>query len=361
MSPHDEDLIERLHTLAGAFEMPAAPPAEDVRRGRRRVRRNRGFLGGAVAAAAAVVLGATAALGALDRAEPDSLRPAERPGAADAAVWYDASGLHRGDVVEQTPVVVGGVLALVRSGAVYSDAATGDVWFHPWGGDPRVVGQDSAAGPGGDPNGDTAAWFEGSDALNGRPGELVVYDTAAGREISRTMQSSAVTMRHGDHRPVGNGFLQVSAQRVLWTSTGVGFSHDVRTRSTSRVKVPKERTLEDVHDDIEVLDERGSSLVLRVPGRAEQRYPDLESVGRLSSSGHYLLAVEGTTERHAAVIIDTRTGELWPAPGNDWPRIAWSYGDIALMDTDDALLACDAERRSCERLQAERSALLPNN
>ena len=31
-----------------------------------------------------------------------------------------------------------GALALVRSGALYLDPATGDVWFHPWGGKPRV-------------------------------------------------------------------------------------------------------------------------------------------------------------------------------------------------------------------------------
>ena len=87
--------------------------------------------------------------------------------------WYDAKGLHRGDVVEQTPVEIEaagrghdgditGALALVRSGAVYLDPATGDVWFHPWGGEPRIVGHNSAAGPGGDPNGNTAAWSEGS-------------------------------------------------------------------------------------------------------------------------------------------------------------------------------------------------------
>jgi hypothetical protein len=137
-------------------------------------------------------------------------------------VWYDAKGLHRGDVVEQTPVALvepeqvvdadgelipaRGALAVV-SGAVYLDPATGGVWFHPWGGDPRIVGHHSAAGPGGDPrivghhsaagpggdpNGDTAVWFEGSDPLNATPGELVVYDMAAGREISRTMQSHGV-------------------------------------------------------------------------------------------------------------------------------------------------------------------------
>ena len=41
------------------------------------------------------------------------------------------------------------------------DPAQHDVWYHPWGGEPRIVGNDSYAGPGGDPDGDVAAWFEG--------------------------------------------------------------------------------------------------------------------------------------------------------------------------------------------------------
>lgn len=305
----------------------------------------------------AVVLGAAVAV---DRREPDRLHLAERPGVVGAgAVWYDAKGLHRGDVVEQTPVAIGGALALVRSGAVYLDPATGDVWFHPWGDDPRVVGRGSATGPGGDPDGDTAAWFEGSDAFSGRPGELVVYDTAAGREVSRTMQRHAVTSSAGDHNPVGNRFLQVSAERIVWTALGVVFSHDVRTRSTSEVELPRGLRLTDVHDEVELFDDDNPSLVLRVPGRAEEHYPDLEPVGRLSPSGHYILAVEATGARHAAAIIDTRNGELWPVPGNDYPWIAWSYGDTALVDIEDALLACDAARRACERLTTERPLLMP--
>jgi hypothetical protein len=158
-------------------------PSDDVWRRRRRGRRNRGLVVGAAAAAVAVVLGVTVAVRAQDRAGSDGVV------VGDVPVWYDADGLHRGDVVEQTPVEIGelngdtmmGALALVRSGAMYLDPATGDVWFHPWGGEPRIVGQNSEAGPGGDPSGDIAVWFEGSEALNGGPGELVVYNTAAGR------------------------------------------------------------------------------------------------------------------------------------------------------------------------------------
>lgn len=343
--------------------------ADDVWRRSRRVRRNRGL---GAAATVAVALGVTGAGCGQDRAGSDDPGHVEH----DVPVWYDAKGLHRGDIVEQTPadIVVPeqvvdedsvipqkGALALVRSGALYVDPSSGDVWFHPWGGDPRIVGHNSEAGPGGDPNGDTAVWFEKSDALNAGPGELVVYDTAAGREISRTMQTHGTAYASGDHYPPGNGFLQVSAERVVWTSGPEMYSHDVRTQRTSVVKAPKEqRYLSDVHDQVEVGSD-GRALVLRVPGRAEARYPELESHVRLSPSGHYLLAVEGTDERHAAVIVDTRTGELWRVPKNAYPSIAWSYGDIAMVDTEGQLLACDAARRECEHLPAERPFLLPTN
>ena len=331
-------------------------------------------MAGAAAAAVAVVLGVTVAVRGQDRAGSDGLEPVEH----DVPVWYDAKGLHRGDVVEKTPVDIvvpeqvvdedrvigqGGALALVRSGALYMDPATGDVWFHPWGGDPRIVGHNSAAGPGGDPNGDTAVWFEGSDALNAGPGELVVYDTAADREISRTEQRHGVSGLSGDHNPPGNSFLQVSAERVVWRGPRVVYSHDVRTRTTSEVKVPKDRFLVDVHNQVAFFSEHDpSTAVLSVPGRAEQRYPELEATRfRLSPSGTFALAVEGTEERHAAAIVDTRTGELWRVPKNAYPWIAWSYSDIALVDTEDELLACDAARRACERLPAERPFLMPTN
>src|SRR5437868_3018338 len=111
-----------------------------------------------------------------------------------------------------------GALALVRTGALYLDPATHEVWFHPWGGRPRIVGHDSEFGPAGDPNGDTAAWFEGFDASGGAPGGLVVYDTAKGRMISRTPETSPVGELSGDHNPPGNTFLQVTAHRVVWTA-----------------------------------------------------------------------------------------------------------------------------------------------
>jgi hypothetical protein len=333
-----------------------------------RRRRNRWLVAGAAVAMMAAVLTVTAA------GRGQGLASSGGPvlGHARAPVWYDANGLHRGDVVEQTPVAIGkqsgdtlkGALALVRSGAVYSDPATGDVWFHRWGGDPRIVGRNSEAGPGGDPNGDTAVWFEGSGAGNAGPGELVVYDTAAGRVVSRTRQDNGTAdYAGGDHYPPGNSFRYVSHRRVVWMSGPEMYSHDVRTRRTSVVKTAKNRYLIDVHELVKLVGERNPWVpVLKVPGRAEQRYPNLETHARLSPSGNYLLAVDATTEgRHGAVIVHTRTGKLWRVPKRAYPWIAWSYGDIAMVDTDDQLLACDAARRACERLRAKRPFLMPTN
>jgi hypothetical protein len=352
-------LRETVDTLAERTPQPdfAELQRRATRRGRRRV-----VL--VAAAAAAVIAGSVAAVTGLDDDRRSAPAPVEQPEPVVGAgpVWYDAKGLHRGDVVEQTPVELRvvdptndgvndpwkGALALVRSGAVYVDPATGDVWFHPWGGDPRIVGHNSAVGPVGDPNGDTAAWFEGSDPRNvsSPGGELVVYDTAAGREISRTSQAHGVDYSCCEHRPPGNGFQEVSAERVVWDYEAKTYSHDVGTRTTSVVQYSE----------------------LRLPGGRE-RYPNLEADGsRLSPSGNYVLAVERPKAGHGAVIVDTRTGELWQVPRNVYPWLAWSYGDIAMVDHDivvddtgGELLACDAARRTCQRLPAERPFLMPTN
>jgi hypothetical protein len=369
MSSNDTDVIEGLHAVATGIDMPAAPVAEDLQRGRRRLRRNRLLVAGAATAAVVVVIGVTATVAGQKRAAPV---PAEPPGivVGDVPVWYDAKGLHRGDVVEQTPVklmkperVVApgqvqdmeGALALVRTGALYLDPATFDVWFHPWGGDPRVVGHHSAWGPGGDPDGDTAAWFEGD--------ELVIYDTAAGRTVSRTSEPGTGGWLSGDHNPAGNTFLQVSAERVAWAGQRETYSHDLRTKTTSVIEAPTPNQVLDVHDQVVVLGElqgTDATVTLSVPGRAEQRLPGLEPRARLNASGNYLLAVAGTETLHAAVIVNTRTGQRW-VPKNAYPWIAWSYGNIALIDTEDALLACDAARRVCESVPVERPFLMPTN
>ncbi len=151
-------LREAVDTLASRSPSPdfGELKRRATRRGRRRVAM-------AAAATAAVIAGSVVAVTGLD--DDRRTGPVEQPKSVEGAgpVWYDANGLHRGDVVEQTPVELGepnvpaagmfnyptmtGGLALVRSGAVYLDPATGDVWFHPWGGKPRIVGQRLTWGP----------------------------------------------------------------------------------------------------------------------------------------------------------------------------------------------------------------------
>ena len=154
--------------------------------------------------------------------------------------------------------------------------------------------------------------------------------------------------------PAGNTFLQVSAEHVIW-NVGPGenaYSYDVRTQETTVFK----GSFIDVHDDVAVMADYSfnDTLVLSRPGSEEARYPELEARARFSPSGNYVLAVEETKERHGAAIVDIWSGELWRVGGDGYyPWIAWSYGDIALVNTEHALLACDAARRTCEPVHSE--------
>lgn len=343
---------------ATAFEASTdvAADYDDLLHRRRSQRRSRAVtLAAAAVVAVLTVLSLQANLPA--ESQPQPMQPAPGLDVGEVPVWYDAQGLHRGNIVERTAAEVE-ALALVRSGAVYRTPATGEVWFHPWGGDPHVVGHNVIAGPGGDPEGDTAAWFEAS--------ELVVYDTAAGRVVSRTLQSHPMEANClgwcAEHYPAGSNFLQVSAERLVWNSgtEGKKYNHDVSTGKTSEVSKSESVVVVDLHDDAAVMyNYTDDVLVLRTPSLAEQRYPKLEPRARLSPSGNYVLAVEATEARHAAATVDTRTGEIWRVPKNAYPWIGWAYGDIALVDTEDELLACDASRGTCETLTAERPFIMP--
>ena len=77
MSFHETDLVERLHAVAEGFAMPAAPLADDLNRGRRRVRRNRGLLAGGVALGVASVLAAVSLVTGGGPAEPP--QPVDQP------------------------------------------------------------------------------------------------------------------------------------------------------------------------------------------------------------------------------------------------------------------------------------------
>jgi len=325
------------------------------------------------AAVVAIIVAGTALLVGRDPGRPapiDPVRPPQLIGTG--AVWYDAAGLHHGNVVEQTPVElfeptgdgVQGVLALVRGGALYRDPATDDVWFHPWGGEPRVVGHDSAAGPGGDLEGDVAAWFEGH--------ELVVYDTARDREISRTTETPVLDYATWEQSG-GNGFRHVSGEEIVWGSRGQVRRLDLATGKSSILwEAPGYGSgSEDVHNGTRVRhDLEASDLILEVDGRQERRIPALGPEVELSSDGSFLLAPDDsdTNTPHPAAIVDVRSGERWNLPGGDhgYPAIAWSYGDVALVLVDRGSgegppLACHALTRQCEELPFQGPVLLPTS
>jgi hypothetical protein len=307
------------------------------------------------------------------RSAPDPAGPPQLIGVG--AVWYDSAGLHHGNVVEQTPVELfstatdvehaGGVLALVRGGALYRDPATDDVWFHPWGGEPRVVGHDSAAGPGGDLEGDIAAWFEGP--------ELVVYDTARDREISRTTDTPVLDYATWEQSG-GNGFRHVSAEEVVWRSARNVHRLDLATGRSTILWDESPRWTngsEDVHNGTRVRhDFEISALIVDVDGGQQRRLPALGPEVELNSDGSFLLAPgdNDSVGIQGVSVVSVRTGARWNLPGGDlgYPAIAWSYGDVALVLVDRGRgqappLACYALTRECEDLPSRGPVLLPTS
>jgi len=373
----DERLRGAAQGIADRVEAPYVDIAVVRAGARNRTRRMQ-------AAVIAAVFLVTALTGAVIQATRDARpEPVVPPGLeGGGAVWYDGAGLHHGDVVEQTAVELydedlGGDLALVRTGALYRDPATNDVWFHPWVGEPRIVGRTSFEGPGGDANGDLAVWFEDF--------ELVVYDTVQGREVLRTTQEDVVDWGGLEHIKGGNGFKQVSVDHVIWRSDAGMHRLDIATGESTLLwqapfdeigvqQVPgdpedleRARTPEDLHDDVVVWG-GPPGMVISVTGRSEMPIEQVEPIGRLSADGAFVLAPwERRDKRHGAAIVELATGEVWKLPQ---PRfygwIGWSYADVALVLVDrdggtEALLACRAAARQCEPLPYEGEVVLPTS
>ena len=325
--------------------------------------------------------------GASSRDEPDPATSKPPPtrglGIGRDTVWLDDAGLHRGLDVLQPAVRLGTGgrptgLARVRAGALYLDAESGDVWLHPWRGEPRVVGHDSRFGAVGDPDGGTAAWFEGDRNAWATDAELVVFDTVRLREVARVRTSGAVEVG-GEHLRNGNGILQVSAGSVVWLTqddrlrrldTGSGA---VTERPSGTGRTRDDASVIDVHDATELRSWGAMTagdeglLVRSVPGRGRTLLPGWEPMGLLSPDGGYVLAL--VPEPHGSRFLDVRTGEsfaLAPQEGDHYAWIGWSHGSTALIHVTregeavvSELYACDAERRRCERLPSRGEVLPP--
>ena len=87
----DLDVLTRLVEYHDHIAPPLVPVADDVRRGRRRVRRNRTIAAGALAAGlAGVVLAASLATG-LDRSLPEPAEPTPTPTSTSTSTWVDTA------------------------------------------------------------------------------------------------------------------------------------------------------------------------------------------------------------------------------------------------------------------------------
>jgi hypothetical protein len=304
---------------------------------------------------------------------PEPVVPPPGLAMSGVPVWYDAAGLHRGEMVEQTAVDLlrsaagDGVLALVRRGALYNDSVTHDIWFHPWGGEPRVVGHGSFEGPSGDPMGNVAAWFEGS--------ELVVFDTLTGRVVAREHEDHVVCDWAAREGLQGNGFKHVSPFEVVWHSCGGSgpwrvWRYDVASGVSSEIKaVSPGRTsfvaIDDVHDGSVVYwrtdyRDHSQALVVSSSDHAPHTHDDLD-LGRLSPDGGSLLAAAHAGRRGATVVIDVRTGAEWRLWREHPAFVAWSYGRIAMASGDTVLRACDVGTHACEDLDHRGPVLLPQS
>jgi hypothetical protein len=282
------------------------------------------------------------------RSEP--MRPAPGMEVGAVPVWFDAAGLHRGDVVEKTPVRQVGALALVRTGALYQDADTREVWFHPWGGEPRVVGDAVNAGPGGDPEGDTAAWFE--------DGKLVVYDTVTGQasRFSTSYMASNCPGMCAEHYSAGSHFLEVSDKEVAWNS---GPGEETYVYDLTLQKLRTEQSGLDAHGALRLKENfrgRGSVVFFRRGGDIRVNL-GLEPRVRFSPDGRYFLSVE--PRNHDAVIVSTTTARRWYISKIDYPFLGWSYEDIALIQDGSRLLSCDASSRGCDAVPVGRRFVMP--
>ena len=373
----DQRLTRAVHHVATTVTAPDVDL--DALRTKARANRHRTIAVAAAAVVVAVIAVGVVVIGGRDTSTPAPVEPIPSPQVVGRGpVWYDEAGLHHGDTVEQTPVELlesgSGELALVRGGALYRDPATDDVWFHPWGGEPRIVGHGSLAGPGGDPGGDVAAWFEDS--------ELVVYDTARGREISRTEEAQVLDRAGTEHVTGGNGFLHVSVREVVWRSELAVNRLDLPTGTSSILsetlriddrgsEIEVNPRPDDVHEGTQVwvdLRRKESQLRVEVAGRGSLELPDVEPMGRLSADGTFLLSPEGDDGTHGAAIVDLRTGETWKLlEGGFYAYISWAYGDVAVVKVDleqrdtERLLACDAVKRECQPLPTHGNLVLPTS
>jgi hypothetical protein len=309
------------------------------------------------AAAVAAAVGIGVVLVPHPSSEPT---PAPRPPKAIAlgtppstAVWYDADGLHHGTRVYAVPGTAAPIsIALVRGGAVYLVPSTLHIRFQPWRGPARDIGRGSREsgwllGPGSDPDGTTAAWFDGRD--------LVMYDTARGAELARVAESGRRVMPYYENE-FGTRFRYVDSRRVVWDSQdGDTVAFD---RATGRT-----RTLSPASGlgrSPDVTWDHGSFVFSSTQGSGPVRF---------SPDGRYIVSLERTGTVVAPHIVGTDDHTSWHAVGSTTDAsVGWGYGHTLMylqsggtgqFDAPAPLLVYDAATRRAVAIEHRGEVILP--
>jgi len=298
--------------------------------------------------------------------------------APPTAVWYDAAGLHHGTSVR--PVAIDGPpvsLALVTDGVVYEEAGSLDIWYQPWSGTPRRIGSGTIQGsrlfigPGSDPRGTTAAWFDGDT--------LVMYDTGRGVEIARKPQPERRPSLDYENA-MGSRIEYVDANRVVWMArTGSTFSFDRRSGSVTRLsrEVMGQPYFVDVFPGLRAAnanDERYPEVLLtRDDGKLVFHGGVGYDAARFSPDGRYLAVIDEPAESgfYAPAVVDTRTGQRSvPVRSTRYPWMGWAYDDTLMylqQDPDDrhwgrgSLRVYDARTHRTTAVDSPGDVVLPAN
>jgi hypothetical protein len=336
---------ERIRTTLLLEASSVSPPAVDLPalRGRAvQVRRRRRT---AVASLAAAVVVTAVSLGVVLAPHPSQEpSPAPRPGQVQVplgapppgAVWYDADGLHHGQRVYDVPGTAAPIsITLVRDGAVYLVPSTLHIRYQPWHGPARDIGRGSREagwllGPGSDPGGSTAAWFDGSD--------LVMFDTARDVEVARVAEPGRRVMPYLENQ-FGTRFFYVDDRRVVWDGQQGGVITFDRVTGRTTVTRPVRRIpapfVVDWQAGLRTRVRAEAGLVSTRPGPAgTELLSKSDSPARFSPDGQFLVSLDvqlGRIVSRDAVVVDTHDGSSWqPVATTQEASIGWGYGHTLL-------------------------------
>lgn len=382
---------QRIRTTLTLEAGSVSPPELDltelrVQAGRVR-RRHRVTAVSVAAAAVAAAVGIGVVLTPHPASDPS---PAPRPdvirvptGAPPpGAVWYDADGLHHGTQVYAVPGTAAPIsVALVRDGAVYLVPSTLHIRYQPWDGPAHDIGRGAREanwllGPGSDPEGSTAAWFDGRD--------LVMYDTTRGVEVARVAEPGRPVMPYYENE-FGTRFRYVDDRRVVWDARHGGvLMFDRATGRTTTVgrmtpHAPAPYSV-DWRPGLRAWSgqaQGGAAVLTRADGTVLFSGARGNGPVRFSPDGRYLVTLDHpTTEGSAAsaaepVLVDTGDGSSWrPVTSTSDASVGWGYGHTLMylqsggtgqFDAPAPLLVYDAQTRHLVAVDHRGEVILPAN